>query len=86
MNSRLLVALYAALPMTVMTVGAPYAVAEEVTKSAPADARGEVEIVNVAGAVEVNGWIGPKCRSTPISAAAWNGWNSGATVSAPTSK
>lgn len=56
MNCRLLVALHAALPIAVMTVGAQYAAAEEVTKTAPADARGEVEIVNVAGAVEVIGW------------------------------
>jgi DUF4097 and DUF4098 domain-containing protein YvlB len=42
-----------ALALVVMTAGAA---AEDVKKIAPADARGEVEIVNLAGAVEVSGW------------------------------
>lgn len=42
-----------ALALVVMTAGA---VAEDVKKIAPADARGEVEIVNIAGEVEVSGW------------------------------
>lgn len=56
MKSPLLVALHAALPIGLMTAGAQYVAAEEVTKTTPADARGEVEIVNVSGAVEVDGW------------------------------
>jgi DUF4097 and DUF4098 domain-containing protein YvlB len=49
-------ALRIALACAVMTAGAQHAAAEEIRKSAPADAKGEVEIVNVAGAVEVSGW------------------------------
>ena len=56
MRARLLVAIHVALPIAVMTAAAQFAAAEEVTKSAPADARGEVEIVNVAGTVNVDGW------------------------------
>jgi DUF4097 and DUF4098 domain-containing protein YvlB len=39
-----------------MLAAASHAGAEEVSKTLPADARGEVEIVNVAGMVEVSGW------------------------------
>jgi DUF4097 and DUF4098 domain-containing protein YvlB len=46
-------ALLVALPIAVLTAGVH---AEEISKTAPADERGEVEIVNVAGAVEVRGW------------------------------
>lgn len=56
MKASLLVALHVAMPIAVMTAGAQHAAAEGVTKIAPAEARGEVEIVNVAGAVEVIGW------------------------------
>jgi DUF4097 and DUF4098 domain-containing protein YvlB len=56
MKAPLLMALHVAIPIAVMTAGAQFAAAEEVTKSTPADARGEVEIVNVAGSVQVNGW------------------------------
>ena len=56
MNARLPVAIRVALPIAVMTAAAQFAAAEEVTKTAPADATGEVEIVNVAGSVEVKAW------------------------------
>jgi DUF4097 and DUF4098 domain-containing protein YvlB len=49
-------ALLVALPIAVLSAGAQLAAAEQVTKTSPADARGEVEIVNVAGNVNVSGW------------------------------
>jgi DUF4097 and DUF4098 domain-containing protein YvlB len=54
MNSAVSLALRAALPIFALTAGAAHA--EEVTKSGPADPKGEVNIVNVAGDVEVVGW------------------------------
>jgi DUF4097 and DUF4098 domain-containing protein YvlB len=42
--------------MAMLAVAAQRADAETVSKIQPADARGEVEIVNVAGSVEVSGW------------------------------
>lgn len=54
MNSAVSLTLRAALPIIALTAGA--AQAEEVTKSGPADPKGEVSIVNVAGDVEVVGW------------------------------
>lgn len=48
--------LRAALSMAVLSVATHGAGAEEVSKIQPADARGEVEIVNVAGSVEITGW------------------------------
>ena len=56
MNAPLSAALRAALAMAMLTTAVPQAGAEEVSKTLPADARGEVEIVNVAGTVEVSGW------------------------------
>ena len=56
MNAPLSAALRAALAMAMLTTAVPYAGAEEVSKTLAADARGEVEIVNVAGTVEVSGW------------------------------
>ena len=56
MNALLSVAIRIALPIAVMTAAAQFAAAEQVTKSSPADANGEVEIVNVAGSVEVKAW------------------------------
>jgi DUF4097 and DUF4098 domain-containing protein YvlB len=47
-------ALRAALPIIALAAGAAHA--EEITKSGPADPKGEVDIVNVAGTVEVVGW------------------------------
>lgn len=49
-------ALPIALAVAVMSAGIQHAAAEEVRKIAPADAQGEVEIVNIAGVVEVSGW------------------------------
>jgi DUF4097 and DUF4098 domain-containing protein YvlB len=49
-------ALRAALAVAMLTATASNAGAEEISKSLPATARGEVEIVNVSGAVEVSGW------------------------------
>jgi DUF4097 and DUF4098 domain-containing protein YvlB len=49
-------ALLIALPVAVLSAGVQYAAAEQVTKTSPADAKGEVAILNVAGAVEVSGW------------------------------
>ena len=46
--------LRAALPLVALAAGTAHA--GEVTKSGPADPKGEVEIVNVAGNVEVVGW------------------------------
>jgi len=42
--------------MAMLTVAARCVDAEQVSKSLPADPRGEVEIVNVAGSVEVSTW------------------------------
>ncbi|MBL8270400.1 DUF4097 family beta strand repeat-containing protein [Steroidobacter sp.] len=56
MNAPVSAALPAVLSMALLTMAAPHAGAEEVSKTQPADARGEVEIVNVAGSVEVSGW------------------------------
>jgi DUF4097 and DUF4098 domain-containing protein YvlB len=39
-----------------LTAAVSHAAAEEISKTLPADARGEVEIINVAGMVEVTGW------------------------------
>lgn len=55
MNAPVSAALRAALAMA-MLAAASHAGAEEISKTLPADARGEVEIVNVAGTVEVTGW------------------------------
>ena len=55
MNAPMSAALRAALAMAMLTAAA-HAGAEEISKTLPADARGEVEIVNVAGTVEVTGW------------------------------
>lgn len=46
--------LRAALPLVALAAGAAHA--EEVTKKGPANSKGEVEIVNVAGSVEVVAW------------------------------
>lgn len=51
-----LMALQAALSVALLTVGAERADAGEFNKTQPAEPRGEVEIVNVAGEVEVQGW------------------------------
>jgi DUF4097 and DUF4098 domain-containing protein YvlB len=48
-------ALQAAVCMALLA-SAPLVAAEQVSKTQPADARGEVEIVNVAGTVQVSGW------------------------------
>jgi DUF4097 and DUF4098 domain-containing protein YvlB len=54
MNASVSQALRVALPIIALAAGAAHA--EEVTKSGPADPKGEVNIVNVAGEVEVVGW------------------------------
>jgi DUF4097 and DUF4098 domain-containing protein YvlB len=54
MNFPVSLALRAALPIVALVAGTAYA--EEITKSGPADPKGEVDIVNVAGTVEVVGW------------------------------
>ena len=56
MNAPMSAALRAALAMAMLTAAASHAGAEEISKTLPADARGEVEIVNVSGMVEVIGW------------------------------
>jgi DUF4097 and DUF4098 domain-containing protein YvlB len=56
MNAPLSVALHAALSMAMLAVAAQRADAEQISKTQPADARGEVEIVNVAGSVAVSAW------------------------------
>lgn len=56
MNAPVSAALHAALSMAMLAVAAQRAEAEPFTKTQPADARGEVEIVNVAGSVEVSTW------------------------------
>lgn len=55
MNAPVSAALHAVLSMA-MLVAAQSASAEHLSKTQPADARGEVEIVNVAGSVEVSAW------------------------------
>lgn len=55
MNAPVSAALHAVLSMA-MLMTAQRIGAEEVSKTQPADARGEVEIVNVAGSVEVSAW------------------------------
>ncbi len=61
MNAPVSAALRAALALAMLTA-ATHAGAEQVSKSLPADARGEVEIVNVAGLVEVSGWDRPEVK------------------------
>src|SRR6187402_1524481 len=56
MNAPMSAALRAALAMAMLTTAVPHAGADEISKTLAADARGEVEIVNVAGTVEVSGW------------------------------
>lgn len=56
MNAPMSAALRAALATAMLTAAASHASAEEFSRTLPADARGEVEIVNVAGTVEVSGW------------------------------
>lgn len=56
MSAPMSAALRAALALAMLTAAASHAAAEEVSKTLAADARGEVEIVNVAGTVEVSGW------------------------------
>lgn len=56
MNAPMSAALRAALATAMLTTAVPHAGAEEISKTLAADARGEVEIVNVAGTVEVSGW------------------------------
>lgn len=56
MNAPMSAALRAALVMAMLTAAASHAGAEEISKSLPADAKGEVEIVNVAGMVVVSAW------------------------------
>lgn len=55
MNAPVSAALHAVLSMA-MLMAAQRAGAEQFSKTQPADARGEVEIVNVAGSVEVTAW------------------------------
>ena len=54
MSSPVSLALRVALPIAIIAAVAAHA--GEVTKSGPADPKGEVDIVNVAGTVEVVGW------------------------------
>lgn len=49
-------ALLVALPIALLSVGMQHAAAESFHKTLPVDARGEVEIVNVSGTVEVDAW------------------------------
>ncbi len=62
MNAPMSAARRAALAAGHADGGAIAAGAEEVSKTLPADARGEVEIVNVAGTVEVSGWDRPEVQ------------------------
>lgn len=55
MNAPRSAALRAALSMALLAA-VPLAGADQISKTLAADARGEVEIVNVAGSVEVTGW------------------------------
>lgn len=54
MNCPVSLALRVALPIVVLAAGAAHA--EEVVRKNAADPRGQVDIVNVAGSVEVVGW------------------------------
>jgi hypothetical protein len=56
MNARVSTALHAVLSMAMLTVAAPSAEAEHFSKTQGAEPKGEVEIVNVAGSVEVASW------------------------------
>ena len=57
MNAPVSAALHAVVSMAMLTVAAQCAhAAEQISKTQPADARGEVEIVNVAGSVDVSTW------------------------------
>lgn len=56
MNALVSAALRAVVSMAMLTAAAQCASAEEFSKTLAADARGEVEIVNVAGSVEVSTW------------------------------
>jgi DUF4097 and DUF4098 domain-containing protein YvlB len=56
MSATLSAALRAALALATLAAVSSHAGAEEVSKTLAAEARGEVEIVNVAGTVEVSGW------------------------------
>lgn len=56
MNAPVSAALHAVVTMAMLTVAAQCADAEKISKTLPADARGEVEIVNVAGSVAVSSW------------------------------
>lgn len=56
MNAPMSAAVRAALAVAMLTAAASHAGAEQVSKTLAADARGEVEVVNVAGSVEVSGW------------------------------
>jgi DUF4097 and DUF4098 domain-containing protein YvlB len=56
MNAPVSAALQAVVSMAMLTVAAQCVDAEQVSKTLPADPRGEVEIVNVAGSVEVSTW------------------------------
>jgi DUF4097 and DUF4098 domain-containing protein YvlB len=61
MTAPMSAALRAALAL-MLAAAASNAGAEEFSKTLPADARGEVEIVNVAGIVEVSGWDRPEVK------------------------
>ena len=56
MNAPVSVALRAVVSMAMLTAAAQCASAEQISKTLAADARGEVEIVNVSGSVEVSSW------------------------------
>jgi len=56
MNAPVSAALRAGLAMAMLAAATSHASAERITKSLEADFRGEVEIVNVSGMVEVSGW------------------------------
>jgi len=56
MNAPVSAAFRAVLAMAMLAAASSHVSAEQITKSLEADARGEVEIVNVSGLVEVSGW------------------------------
>lgn len=56
MNAPVTTALQAVLTMALLAVATERADAEQISKTQAAAARGEVEIVNVAGSVEVSTW------------------------------
>lgn len=56
MNSPVSAALHAVVTIAMLAVAAERAGAEQISKTQAADARGEVEIVNVAGSVAVSSW------------------------------